>query len=60
MAIRLASSQTALALLLGCTPQCVQRWFAQGRPSAKACPKIERVLNRRVTCAQLYPALFGA
>jgi DNA-binding transcriptional regulator YdaS (Cro superfamily) len=54
-AVRLAKGQSALARLLKCSPQCVQRWVAQGRPSPKSCAGIEKVLNGRVTRAELHP-----
>jgi DNA-binding transcriptional regulator YdaS (Cro superfamily) len=58
-AIRLATSQTALAKMINCTPQAVQRWSRQGYPSKKGCPKIEAALNGRVTRAELLPEIFG-
>jgi DNA-binding transcriptional regulator YdaS (Cro superfamily) len=54
-AVRLAKGQSALARLLKCSPQCVQRWVKQGWPSLKGCARIEEVLNGRVTRAELHP-----
>lgn len=55
----LDKGQSALARLLGCTPQCVQRWVEQGFATPKRCKDIVKVLDGRVTLAQLNPAIFG-
>jgi len=59
IAVRIAGSQTALGNLLGVSPQAVQKWVAQGYPSADACKQIEEALSGQVTRAQLDPYLFG-
>jgi DNA-binding transcriptional regulator YdaS (Cro superfamily) len=58
-AVRLAESQSALARLLKCTPQCVQRWAKQGFVAAKRCKDVEAALGGRVTRAELNPSTFG-
>ena len=58
-AVRLAGNQSALGRLLKMTPQAIQRWVAQGRPSAKGCARVESCLHGQVTKAELYPAMFG-
>ncbi|WP_426106423.1 YdaS family helix-turn-helix protein [Massilia sp. TSP1-1-2] len=54
-AVRLAESQSALARLIKCTPQCVQRWVTRGWPSPAGSQKIEAALQGRVTRAELNP-----
>jgi len=58
-AVRLAGSQTALANLLGISPQAVQKWVDQGKPSPNGCKQIEIALDGRVTRHELDPDLFG-
>lgn len=58
-AVRLAGSQTALAHLLGVSPQAVQKWVDQGKPSPHGCKQIELVLLGQVTRHELDPELFG-
>lgn len=59
-AIALAGgTQTALGKVLNLTPQCIQRWEAQGHPSAKGAIAIERAYPGRITLAELHPALFA-
>lgn len=59
-AIRLAGgSQSALARLLGISPQAVQAWVKIGKPSNWGCIEIEKKLGGRVTRAQLDPETFG-
>ncbi|MFB9246164.1 transcriptional regulator [Massilia antarctica] len=57
--VRLCGTQAALAKLVKLTPQAVQRWMAQGKPSRIGCKLIERALDGKVTRAQLDPDLFG-
>lgn len=58
-AARLAGNKTALARLLGVTPQAVQQWVRRGIAPAKRCRGIESVLNGGVTRFELRPDLFG-
>jgi DNA-binding transcriptional regulator YdaS (Cro superfamily) len=58
-AVRLAGSQTALANLLGLSPQAVQKWVVQGFPPGRRCRKIEDALNNEVTRYELNPVVFG-
>jgi len=58
-AVRLAGNQTALANLVGVTPQAIQKWVAQGKPSPEGCKQIEICLNGQVTRHELDPDLFG-
>ena len=55
-AIEILGSQTALARAVGVQRQAVFGW-ASGRylVPVKHCPKIEKAVNRRVTCEQLRP-----
>lgn len=59
-AIRLAGgSMSALARLIGLTPQAVRAWVAKGVPSVDGCLRIEAALKGAVTRADLLPKLFG-
>ena len=59
-AIRLAGdSQTALANLLGLTPQAVQKWAAQGVVPGDRCREVEAKLGGQVSRYELNPAVFG-
>jgi len=59
-AIRLAGdSQTALANLLGLTPQAVQKWAAQGFVPGDRCREVEAKLGGQVSRYELNPAVFG-
>lgn len=57
-AIRVIGSQTALARILECTPQNVQRMCATGRIPAKHILKIEAAsgVSRSVLSPVLYPS----
>lgn len=59
IAVRLAKGQSALARLLGCTPQCVQKWVKQGFAAPKQCKKIAEAFKGHVTLAQLNPSIYG-
>ncbi|MFS2007946.1 transcriptional regulator [Duganella sp. CT11-25] len=59
-AARLAGNRTALANLVGVTPQAVQQWVKRGLAPAKRCLRIEAVLDSAVTRFDLRPDLFGA
>lgn len=56
-----AGSQTALARLLGCTPQAVQRMCASGRVPAERVLKIEEATGvpRHELRPDLYPEITG-
>lgn len=58
-AVELAGSQTALAELLGVTPQAVQKWVAQGCAPGDRCREIERLLKGAVRRYELNPVIFG-
>lgn len=58
-AVRLAGNQTALAALLGVTPQAVQKWVAQGFAPAERCRHIERAFKGAVRRCDLNPSIFG-
>ena len=58
-AVVLVGSQTALAHLLGVTPQAVSRWVQCGCAPAKRLVQIERATAGRVTRQELNPALFA-
>ena len=59
-AIRLGGgSQSALARLLGVSPQRVQVWVKNGKPSKEGCMMIEAALSGAVTRAELDPETFG-
>ena len=59
VAVRLAGSQTALARLIGVSPQAVQKWVSARCVPPGRCLAIERVLNRRVDRYALNPRVFG-
>lgn len=59
-AVRLAGSQTALANVVGVTPQAVQKWVEQGFVPGSRCRLIEDRFQREVTRSELNPDLFGA
>ncbi|MDH0745764.1 helix-turn-helix domain-containing protein [Pseudomonas sp. GD03842] len=56
-AVKIVGSQTALAKILGCTPQNVQRMCATGRIPAKHVLKIEAAsgIHRSVLSPEIYP-----
>lgn len=56
-AVKAAGSQTALAKILGCTPQNVQRMCATGNVPAKHVLKIEAAtgVSRSLLSPELYP-----
>ena len=58
-AARIAGNRTALARLIGVTPQAVQQWVRRGAAPAKRCLAIESALNCGVTRFELRPDLFG-
>lgn len=58
-AVRIAGSQTALAQLLGLTPQAVQKWVGRGKPPVERCKDIETALHGQVTRVELDPDQFG-
>lgn len=58
-AVRLAGSQTALALKLGVRPQAVQKWVAQGYAPGDRCREIEGALSGQVTRYELNSRVFG-
>ena len=58
-AVRIAGSQTALANIVGVTPQAVQKWVEQGKPPLNRCKQIEAGLNGQVTRCELDPEEFG-
>ena len=58
-AVRLAGSQTALAKLIGVSPQAVQRWVEQGFAPARRCRLIEQKLSGAVTRYELSQEVFG-
>lgn len=58
-AVRLATSQSALARMLGITPQAVQKWEEQGYVPADRCRAVEAALNGEVTRYELNPDTFG-
>ncbi|MBP4001527.1 transcriptional regulator [Pseudomonas koreensis] len=57
-AAKAAGSQSALARVLGCTPQNVQKWCASGRIPAERVLRIEQVTGvpRHELRPDLYPA----
>ncbi|MBT1262527.1 chaperone [Pseudomonas syringae] len=56
-AARAAGSQSALARVLGCTPQNVQRWCASGRVPAERVISVEQAtgIPRHELRPDLYP-----
>ena len=59
-AIRIAGSQTALANLLGLTPQAVQKWKSAGVVSeGMRCKQIEELFTGQVTRLELNPPMFA-
>ena len=61
VAVRLAGNcQSALARAIDVTPQCVQKWVRNGKPSPDGCVRIERYYGARCTRAMLDPETFGA
>lgn len=56
-AAKAAGSQSALARVLGCTPQNVQRWCASGRVPAERVISVERAtgIPRHELRPDLYP-----
>lgn len=58
-AVRIAGSQTALAKMLGITPQAVQRWASEGVVPGNRCREVEIALRGAVTRDELNPAIFG-
>lgn len=58
-AIRLAGSQTALANILGLSPQAIQKWYAQGFVASERCRLVEDKLDGQVTRYELNPRVFG-
>ena len=56
-AVQVAGSQTALAKVLGCTPQNVQRMCATGKVPAKHVLKIEAAtgISRSLLSPDIYP-----
>ena len=58
-AVRLAGNQTALARLLGVSPQAVQKWVSARCVPPERCLSIERALSRRVDRYALNPRIFG-
>lgn len=59
-AVRLAGSQTALAKLIGVSPQAVQKWVEQGFAPARRCRPIEQKLSGAVTRYELSEEVFGS
>lgn len=57
-AVKAVGSQTALAKILGCTPQNVQRMCATGNVPARHVLKIEAAtgVSRSLLSPELYPA----
>ncbi|SEE13102.1 Putative antitoxin of toxin-antitoxin system, YdaS/YdaT [Pseudomonas coleopterorum] len=53
-----AGSQSALARVLGCTPQNIQRWCATGRIPAERVLTVERAtgISRHELRPDLYPS----
>ena len=53
-----AGSQSALARVLGCTPQNVQKWCASGRIPAERVLRVEQAtgVSRHELRPDLYPA----
>jgi DNA-binding transcriptional regulator YdaS (Cro superfamily) len=58
-AARLAGSQSALASLLGVSPQAVQQWVEKGHPPPERCLAIERAVSGAVTRFELRPDVYG-
>jgi len=59
-AARLAGgSLSALARLIGLTPQAVQAWTKGGFPSIESAIRIEEALSGAVTRADLLPHVYG-
>ncbi|NMY31945.1 helix-turn-helix domain-containing protein [Pseudomonas sp. WS 5412] len=56
-AVQVVGSQTALAKVLGCTPQNVQRMCATGKVPAKHVLKIEAAtgISRSLLSPEIYP-----
>ncbi|MCF7558879.1 transcriptional regulator [Pseudomonas petrae] len=56
-AVKIVGSQTALARILGCTPQNVQRMCATGKVPARHVLKIEAAsgISRSLLSPDLYP-----
>lgn len=54
-AIRLAKGQSALSRMIDRTPQCVQRWYAAGRPSLEGGKRIVKALPGQITLSELFP-----
>ena len=58
-AVAIVGSQSALARLLGVTPQSVSRWVQSGCAPAKRIVQIEHATAGRVTRQELKPELYG-
>lgn len=58
-AVRAAGSQSALARMLGLTPQAVQKWVEQGYVPSERCRDVVAAVDGQVTRAELNPEIFG-
>lgn len=58
-AVCVAGTQTALAELIGVTPQAVQKWVTQGFVPGQRCREVESALGGKVSRYELNPTVFG-
>lgn len=56
----IAGGQSALARVLGCSPQAVQRMCATGKVPAERVLQIEAATDRKITRHELRPDLYPA
>lgn len=57
-AVWLVGGQSAMARILGCTPQAVQQWVDRNRVPAERVLPIEAATSGRVTRHELRPDLY--
>lgn len=57
-AAEVAGGQSALARILGVTPQAVQRWCFTGKPPAERVLDIEKIVDSKVSRHELRPDLY--
>lgn len=57
-ACALAGSQSALARLIGVSPQSIQKWCRTGSVPPKRVIEIEKAVNQQVTRYELRPDIY--